>query len=159
MNNNIPTGGKTRPINKGQPDLKLNKRWVIAQKRNIHSKQHHDNIAVEAHYHVVLANAKRLFIGNTRPFFERNLKGDNQYAEAMHAYMTSSFYLCLECEHMHNYQVHFTFYKCPFEKELRDALKPLIFEKRAKEVRQGPNYPTFYKTVLAFQDKKHIHSL
>lgn len=159
MNNNIATGGKTRPIDKGQPVLKLSKRWIIAQSRNRQSKQHHDNIAVEAYYQRVLAKAKLMFARSSQPIFERDLKRDTQYAEAMYAYMTSSFYLCLECEYTHNFQVHFTFYKCPFEQELREVLQPLVVEKRAKEVEHKPDYPTFYRAVLVFQDKKHIYSL
>jgi hypothetical protein len=160
MNNYKPPGSKM-PTNQADSPAKTTsnqfkgrKRWMIAQSRNENSRQHADSLALETGFAVALARAKRLLAGSNKLSFERDYKRDDRGGVLpIYAFLTDSIYLYLECSLDHNYVIQFAFHNCSIEPQLKELLLPLRNIGNVQEVKLKPDFPTFYKNVLAFQPK------
>jgi len=94
---------------------------------------------------------------STQPVFERDYRyGKTENALAMHAFMSSTFYVYLECDVHYNYNVEYAFRRCLFEAEIRTMLTGYPFNTRSKEIRLKPDFNTFFQRMLSFQDRQYI---
>ena len=149
----------TTPTGKNSAVKKLPKQWIIAANRPGHISQKADNGMLELIYKETLAAVKKL---NTYPivYFEKDHRQDNAHdAFVMHTYLSPTFYFQLECAITCSYFIEYAFNSCPHEEEIRKLLRRWPLEIKAKEVKLQPDYQTFYRAVLNFQDKKYHHSL
>jgi len=156
---NRPAGKKPtiQPIPKAD---RMAKRWIMGKRRARNSRQQLDNESIESHYHFILAKAKEWLSGNNQLVFERDYRFDNsEDAFALHAFISSSFYLYIECGFDFNYRVQYAFNDCKFEDELRRLLRPCPLNTAASQVRLKPDFNTFYRKVLAIQDERYVYYL
>jgi hypothetical protein len=133
----------------------MGKTWKVAQRRSNYQEQQRTNTTVEVFYNSVLFNAKKLHGHSNQPRFERDYRNDrSESGLAMHAFLSDQFYFYLECDLHYDYNIEYAFFRCPFESEIRAMLKGYPCDTRAREANLKPDFPTFYKNVQAFQDKK-----
>ena len=134
----------------------MSKTWITAKRRSNHAAQQATNNTVEVFYKSILTNAKKM-MSQSASVFERDYRYDKtENAFAMHAFMSSTFYFCLECDVHYNYNVEYAFCRCPYEAELRAMLTDYPFKLRSTEVTLTPDFNTFYQRVLSFQDNQFI---
>ncbi|MHB8208453.1 hypothetical protein [Mucilaginibacter sp.] len=137
---------------------RIQKRWVLAKRRNGVQQQLH-NEAIESQYHSILAKAKQL-LKSQGVYLERDYKNDNtENAFLLHAFISDSFYFTLECSMSFVYLVEYAFSNCLHEDDLRKQLSTYTLSQHAKEVDLQPTFKTFYQTVITVQDKRYLHSL
>jgi len=150
MNTNQPPTG-----NNGA----LTKRWVLAKRKYGHTQNQLTNETVESAFHSMLYKVKQLLREHqpNQTVFEKDFRFDNAHnAFALHAFISSSVYLYLECSMNYLYQLEYAFNNCKHEAVIRELLAAYIFTNRTKEVSLQPDFNTFYEGVLRVQDKKHI---
>ncbi|WP_146166541.1 hypothetical protein ABZR88_09695 [Mucilaginibacter yixingensis] len=104
--------------------------------------------------------AKLLLKAEQPLVFERDYRYDNsESAFAMHAFISPTLYLYLECSPDCHYRVEYAFNSCKQEDELRKQLANYSFKGRTIESALQPDFSTFYTNVLRVQQAKHIYSL
>jgi len=130
------------------------KRWAYA-KTKLGQRESLQNSNIEAVYHQVINAVKTLYMRRGGDYFERDYKTDKSHGIlCMHSFITSNFYWILDCELGFQYKVTFAFDKCPFEAEVRKLLRAYPLSESATEVILQPDLATFYKNVLAYQDRR-----
>jgi hypothetical protein len=167
MNNHKPPGRNNTSeslsshANALERQFKSRKRWMIAQSRNVNSRQHNNNnVTLEMTFAVILARAKRLYAGSHKLAFERNFKRDQSAPDLpMHCFHTECMYLYLECALDHNFVIQYAFNDCKHEAQLKELLKPLKYIGRVEEVQLKPSFAIHFKNVLAFQAKSFQYLL
>lgn len=142
-----------------KPQFRVTKLWVKAQGRPNHIVQKQTNRTIESSFIRLLAKAKELSKGDRQPIFERDYRHDKTDSETiMHAYMSSTIYLLLECDYQFNFAIQYSFNNCPFEKELTALMIGYPYDLHSTNVDLKPDFNTFYRNVLNYQDKKYITS-
>lgn len=118
------------------------------------------NRNIEGLYHRLLNSVKTLYMKRGEAYFDRDYKGDKtESLLAMHTFLCKSIYWNLECDLAFTYGVTFAFSNCPFEVEVRKALRTYPLSDYSTEVTLRPNLNEFYNNTLAYQDKRHIYVL
>jgi len=137
--------------------LKGRKLWLIAKSRPHHTSQKTMNGTVEFSYKKLLAKVKELSPQAGKAVFERDYRYDGADSAAiMHAYMSPSIYLLLECDYRYDYHIEYAFNDSRLHSQLSLILTGFPFESRAQPVALKPDYNTFYSNVLAYQPKDYI---
>jgi len=161
MTTQQPPGSKNRSITPIPMQDRIPKRWLEAKRKYGRTQNQLQNETVESAFHQLLYKTKQLIKqqpGGT--YFERDYRYDaSENAFTLHAFMSSSIYLYIECSFDYVYRIEYAFNSCPYEAEIRKLLTAYIFTERAKEVELKPTFTQFYQKVLEVQDKQHIHSL
>ena len=136
------------------------KPWIVAQSRKNHDMDQCQNRSTEAAFHRIIDAVKQHLSKSDKIYFERDFRHDKTHnCAAMHSFMTSSFYIYLECNIDYIYRVEFAFNNCPFESEIRQMLQPYPLDRQAVEVQKQPDYHTFFLNLLHIQDECYLHSL
>lgn len=126
-------------------------------------KQKGMNEAIEFFYHSLVNEAKLLFA--TLPNKEDkvmvilDLKHDPVNLSGIHAIITSTLYVQLECDYYNNYRIEYQFYRCPFEKRIQELINRLTLRSFSTQITTQPDYPAFFRRVLACQPENFIHLL
>jgi len=137
--------------------LRATKLWIIARQRPNQGPQKRHNETIENIYNQLLSIAKLHTRHEEEPVFERNYRNDKTDSLIlMHAYMSSQVYLLLECDCLYDYYIQYAFYRCPFEKELVDIIDTFPFRSQISLVDLKPDYSTFYRRVLDFQEQTYV---
>lgn len=145
------------PLNKQD---RMVKRWKLAKKRTWDKKQQLNNITLETNYYAALKKIKQVLSNQQQTVFERDYKEDNlENALAMHAFLSPSFYFYLECDFAYYYQVEYAFNNCKQEAQIMAILKTYQLDQMGKQVRLQPDFSTFYRNVIAIQDKQYLYVL
>jgi hypothetical protein len=143
------------------PAERIPKRWQEAKRKYGNTVNQLDNETVESAYHQLLYKVKQLLKQQpTQTVFEKDFRYDNaQDAFCLHAFVSSSIYLYVECSADYRYRIQYAFNHCIHEATIRKLLGAFVFTYRAKEVQLKPDFNTFFASVLQFQDSKHIYTL
>jgi len=136
------------------------KPWITAQSRKNYEQITGMNRCTEAAYHRIIDAVKQQHLVSGKIYFERDFKFDKSHnCCAMHSFMTSSFYIYLECNIDYIFRVEFAFNDCAYESEIRAMLKPYPLDRQATEVQKQPDFHTLLMNVLHTQDECYLHSL
>ena len=155
-NYNHPILNEHYPLAK---ENRFTKRWVIAASRGNWKQQRLINEALEIAYHSIIDTVKRLYLTDGEIYYDRDYKHDKmENCLAMHSFITSTFYIYLECDFCYDYKMEYDFHNCPFEAEVLEMLKQFPMNHAAKRIHLVPDYTAFYEKVLQIQDSKFIYS-
>lgn len=112
-------------------------------------------------YFRLLKNIKQLFIDHTDPwertFYEKDRKGDRTCCEAMHDFVTTSFYFHIYCEFDKLVWIDYAFNDCPIEKEIRELFLKDGYQDCMRE-QSSLNVIRIY-TVKTTDDPKYVDVL
>jgi hypothetical protein len=136
----------------------LRKPWSRSITRPNWTTQKRDNANLEGRYHQIIAMVKKLHLKQGELYFERDYKDDSTEGYlAMHSFLTSSFYLYIECELTYDYHVEWAFHNCSYEAEVMEILTRYPMDTMSREVTPTPDLPTFYKRTLAIQSREFVY--
>lgn len=134
------------------------KRWKVAEGRSVALDR--VNGAVSGFYRDILSKVKQLLAQQPQTVFERDLRHDNtDDAFTMHAFISNSIYICLECAYNYEYNIEYAFNNCPFEAHVREWLSVYPVADRSREIALQPDFSIFFKGVQAYQPKKFTYLL
>jgi len=146
-----------KPLNKQD---RMVKRWKLAKMRTWDKRQQVDNLTLEINHHAALKKVKELLSNQQQTVFERDYKEDNlENALAMHAFLSPGFYFYLECDYAWDYQLEYAFNNCKQEAQIKAILKSYQLDVKGKLVALQPDFNTFYRNVIAIQDKRYLYLL
>ena len=138
---------------------RMPKQWKVLQSKSGQQTQKGVNAGVELAYKKVLAKAKHLLAHYSQLVFEKDQREDMEDSFAIYSFLSATFFARLECDITHQYRVEYAFCNCLFEAELRALLTSYPLKDRSVEINLAPDYNTFYKKVLQYQDKQYITTL
>jgi|GEM_PF-2887831 len=134
-------------------------RVVVAKRKFGHTSQQQDNERAEQAYYKVLKVVKQLLHVDEPIVFEKAYTQDNsQNAYSIHAFISNSFYLYLECDHCYIYQVEYAFHNCEHDQTIRGLLNNAELPGRLKEVTLIPGFTSFYHELLG-EPIQYVHKL
>lgn len=118
------------------------------------------NEGIEFLYHDLLGRFKKLFSTlpdpKDRTYLEVNNKLDPIDPDGMFTFICSHFRYHLRCSYADKYEIHYQFYDCPFEQEIRAWFKRAMHSTYAFESNKHEDYAKFWQGVLDFQPKDKI---
>jgi hypothetical protein len=160
MNEKLQPSGTKQAIAVIPMQQRIPKRWQEAKRKYRNTVNQLQNETVESAYHQLLYKVKQLLKQQaTQTVFEKDFRYDNaQDAFCLHAFVSTSIYLYVECSADYRYRIEYAFNLCVHEAAIRELLKAYIFTERTKEIQLKPSYTEFYKRVLSVQDSKHIYT-
>lgn len=133
--------------------LKAKKKWIISTTRSGWENQKRANELLEQSYHRLIASVKKDYSQSEERYFERDYKYDQDEGYlAMHCFLTPTFYVYLECDLALNYHIEYAFNNCPYERKVRREFEHFTFGNAIKEVELKPDFKTFYKRTLEYND-------
>lgn len=143
-----------------KPLPRLTKCWILAERRSKDQRQNRLNIHIEGYFMEALRKAKRLLAQSPQTAFERDYRrSSTENAQAMHAFMSSTFYFYLECDPLFHYKVEFAFHHCPYEQQIRTLISKFQVDAEVSERIFKEGFATYFKQALAFQDSKFTYML
>jgi len=140
------------------PQFQRRKLWVTAMSTTKRQQFRNQNTNVEAAFMRLLKEVKEQWLKPGTIYYEKDCRQNrDEGIMSMHCFITPHFCWLLQCNFEYFYEIEFAFHNCDYEAHIRAELRAYPFEKHAKEENFMPDYPTFYKAVLAIQDKKYVH--
>jgi hypothetical protein len=134
---------------------RLSKRWKKVSNGTHPNQLKAFNDTKMLQYQFVLDKVKQ-FLKPGEVYFERDYKDDGEDAFTIHCFLTKSFYWYIECDLLFTINIHYQFYDCSHEQEIREIFRFHNLTHYVTEVEQKPSLPVFYKGVLAYQKPQYI---
>ncbi|WP_342644880.1 hypothetical protein [Mucilaginibacter sp. CSA2-8R] len=139
---------------------KMQKCWKLAQLRVWDQKQLARNNFIDSEYTLILIEIKKLFAKEAPLVFERDYREDKTAsAQAMHCFVTPSFYFYLECDLAFNYRVEYAFGYCRLNDDILTQLNSLALDDCLFEVPLPLPFYLFYRMVQHAQPVEYFYTL
>lgn len=138
---------------------KMGKRWKAVSDKTHANNLKTANENVMNAYLAIIEVLKKHFLKPGTPYFERDYRDDNIDPYSCYSFVFEHGYLHLDCDGLCVMQILYDFTGYEFEKEIMKLLKLLIHLNVAFHRPQMPDLPTFFKAVIAYQDKQFFHTL
>ena len=122
---------------------------------NIESEQSQIDQELISFYQVLIAQVKELH--STLPDAMNRIVIEMKREEkpfnpiSIYCFITPHVYFYLECDVCLKYRIEYQLYNCPFEMEVKQAMKQIIYHSYCTEVMNMPNYSEFFKEVISSQ--------
>lgn len=132
-------------------------------KRYNSKKERELNQAIESFYHTLIKKVKELYstLPNKadRVIILLDRTNDIGTYSGVHCFLTPHFFVHLECDIYFKYKVEYQFCLCPFQPEIEKLLASLLLTSFSTQITSQPDYPAFFRRVLACQPERFIHVL
>ena len=121
------------------------------------------NPMVSDMYHILIDNVKILFKELPNKVDRVIIELDNEKhpldSHGIFSFISSTFYIYLECDFYNQYRVEYLFHKRPLEQKIRQLMVKLCLHSHSTEAVFSKDYTQFFTDCLRVQPERHIHLL
>jgi hypothetical protein len=110
------------------------KRWKIAKRHHMGKFHEVSNMLIEEHFMKIRKEVRRLYAQRNEYFYDKDQREDlTESTVSMHTIACSTFYMVLDCNYCHEYEVEYHIDSSPFKDKIAALISKGAVKKASRE--------------------------